>query len=151
VIPAVAQLVVNKSDLVIVNAEVLNPTPNSVEMTLAAKVDLKLALGVRLDPVVFYTFVRSYGHESPWGGIDIPGQTIKGNYTLAVNNQHTPLLNLTTWNAFVNQTVFQKETALSLYGVTNGYLGVLKSHITLDKDVMIPSKFLGSHFILFLG
>ncbi|KAJ5876370.1 uncharacterized protein N7529_001954 [Penicillium soppii] len=139
VIPAIAQLVVNKSDLVIVNAEVMNPTPTTVEMTLAAKVDLKLALGVRLDPVVFYTFVRSYGHESPWGGIDIPGQTIKGNYTLAVNNQHTPLLNLTTWTAFVNQTVFQKETALSLYGVTDAYLGVLKSHVTLNKDVIIPT------------
>jgi hypothetical protein len=142
VIPAVAQLVVNKSDIVIVNAEIMNPTPTTIELTLAAKVDLKLALDVRLDPVVFYTFVRSYGHENSWGGIDIPGQTIRGNYTLAVNDQHTPLLNLTTWGAFVNQTVFQKETALSLYGVTNAYLGMLKSHVTLNKDVMIPGKFL---------
>ncbi|CAG8251637.1 unnamed protein product [Penicillium salamii] len=139
VIPAVAQLVVNKSDLWIVNAEVLNPTPTTVEMTLAAKVNLKLALGVRLDPVIFYTFVRSYGHENSYLQIDIPGQTIKGNYTLGVANQHTPLLNLTTWETFVHQTVFQKETALSLYGVTNGYLGVLKSHIVLNKDVMIPT------------
>ncbi|CAG8243128.1 unnamed protein product [Penicillium salamii] len=139
VIPAVAQLVVNKSDLWIVNAEVLNPTPTTVEMTLAAKVNLKLALGVRLDPVIFYAFVRSYGHENSYLQIDIPGQTIKGNYTLGVANQHTPLLNLTTWETFVHQTVFQKETALSLYGVTNGYLGVLKSHIVLNKDVMIPS------------
>ncbi|KAJ5342907.1 hypothetical protein N7541_012031 [Penicillium brevicompactum] len=141
VIPAVAQLVVNKSDLWIVNAEVMSPTPTTVEMTLAAKVNLKLALGVRLDPVIFYTFVRSYGHEDAWGAINIPGQTIKGNYTLGVDNQHTPLLNLTTWEAFVNQTVFQKETALSLYGVTDGYLGVLKSHIVLNKDVVIPSGF----------
>lgn len=139
-IPAVAQLVVNKSDLWIVNAEVLNPTPTTVEMTLAAKVDLKLALGVRLDPVIFYAFARSYGHENSYLQIDIPGQTIKGNYTLGVANQHTPLLNLTTWETFVHQTVFQKETALSLYGVTNGYLGVLKSHIVLNKDVMIPSE-----------
>lgn len=116
-------------------------------MTLAAKVNLKLALGVRLDPVIFYTFVRSYGHENAWAAIDIPGQTIKGNYTLGVDNQHTPLLNLTTWETFVHQTVFQKETALSLYGVTNGYLGVLKSHIVLNKDVVIPSGFRLSCFM----
>lgn len=133
-------MVVNKSDLRIVNAEVMHPTPDTVRMTLEAKVNLKLALGVRLDPVVFYTFVRSYGHENAWAGIEIPGQTIKGNYSLGVTDQLTPILNLTTWESFVHQAVFQKETALSLYGVTNGYLGVLKNHITLDKDVVIPSE-----------
>ncbi|KAJ6098523.1 hypothetical protein N7467_000058 [Penicillium canescens] len=138
-IPAVAQLVVNKSNLVVVNAEVMQPTPDTVQMTLAAKVDLKIALGVRIEPVKFYTFVRKYGHENAWGAIDIPGQTIKGNYTLGVNNQHTPILNSTTWQAFVHDTVFKKETILSLYGVTYGYLGVLKNHITMDKDVVIPS------------
>ncbi|KAJ6071083.1 hypothetical protein N7499_009097 [Penicillium canescens] len=138
-IPAIAQLVVNKSNLVVVNAEVMQPTPDTVQMTLAAKVDLKIALGVRIEPVKFYTFVRKYGHENAWGAIDIPGQTIKGNYTLGVNKQHTPILNSTTWQAFVHDTVFKKETTLSLYGVTYGYLGVLKNHITMDKDVVIPS------------
>ena len=140
-IPAIAQLVVNKSDLRIVNAEVLHPTKDTVRMTLEAKVNLKLALGVRLDPVVFYTFVRSAGHENAYAGIDIPGQTIKGNYSLGVTNQLTPILNMTSWETFVSQTVFQKESALSLYGVTTGYLGVLKNHIVLDKDVVIPSEY----------
>lgn len=125
----------------VVNAEVMQPTPDTVQMTLAAKVDLKIALGVRIEPVKFYTFVRKYGHEHSWGAIDIPGQTIKGNYTLGVNNQHTPILNSTTWQAFVHDTVFKKETTLSLYGVTYGYLGVLKNHITMDKDVVIPCGF----------
>ncbi|KAJ5251171.1 hypothetical protein N7489_001581 [Penicillium chrysogenum] len=138
-IPAIAQLVVNKSDLRIVNAEVMHPTTDTVRMTLEAKVNLKLALGVRLDPVVFYTFVRSAGHENAYAGIEIPGQTIKGNYSLGVTDQLTPILNMTSWETFVGQTVFQKETALSLYGVTTGYLGVLKNHIVLDKDVVIPT------------
>lgn len=140
-IPAIAQLVVNKSDLRIVNAEVMHPTTDTVRMTLEAKVNLKLALGIRLDPVVFYTFVRSAGHENAYAGIEIPGQTIKGNYSLGVTDQLTPILNMTSWETFVGQTVFQKETALSLYGVTTGYLGVLKNHIVLDKDVVIPSEY----------
>ncbi|KAJ5557969.1 hypothetical protein N7535_009462 [Penicillium sp. DV-2018c] len=139
VIPAVAQLVVNKADIRLVNAQVMNPTPDSVRMTLETKVNLKLALGVRLDPVVFYTFVRKFGHESAYAGIDIPGQTLKGNYTLGVQDQFTPLLNLTTWEEFVHQAVYQKKTSLSMYGKTTGYLGVLKNHITLDRDVVISS------------
>ncbi|KAJ5797224.1 uncharacterized protein N7518_005764 [Penicillium psychrosexuale] len=138
-IPAIAQLVVNKSDLRLVNAEVMHPTADTVRMTLEAKVNLKLALGVRLDPVVFYAFVRSVGHENAYAGIEIPGQTIKGNYSLKVTDQLTPILNMTSWETFVSQAVSQKETALSLYGVTVGYLGVLKNHIILDKDVVMPT------------
>ncbi|KAK9857522.1 hypothetical protein MYU51_021045 [Penicillium brevicompactum] len=146
VIPAVAQLVVNKSDLWIVNAEVMSPTPTTVEMTLAAKVNLKLALGVRLDPVIFYTFVRSYGHEDAWGAINIPGQTIKGNYTLGVDNQHTPLLNLTTWEAFVNQTVFQKETALSLLELLMA-LNRFEGFFIADSTLMLPAEDDGTNLI----
>ncbi|KAJ5951618.1 uncharacterized protein N7479_010031 [Penicillium vulpinum] len=144
-IPAIAQLVVNKSDIRIVNAEVMHPTADTVRMTLETKVNLKLALGVRLDPVVFYTFVRSSGHENAYAGIEIPGQTIKGNYSLGVTDQLTPILNMTSWETFVSQVVHQKGTALSLYGKTTGYLGVLKSHIILDKYVVIPTlnKFKG--------
>ncbi|KAF9241465.1 hypothetical protein DTO006G1_6831 [Penicillium roqueforti] len=138
-IPAVAQLVVNKSDLRLVNAKVMHPTADTVRMTLEAKVNLKLALGVRLDPVVFYAFVRSAGHENAYAGIEIPGQTIKGNYSLKVTDQLTPILNMTSWETFVSQAVSQKETALSLHGVTVGYLGVLKNHIILDKDVVMPT------------
>lgn len=135
-------MVVNKSDLQIVNAEVMHPTADTVRMTLEAKVNLKLAMGVRLDPVVFYAFVRSAGHKNAYAGIEIPGQTIKGNYSLGVTDQLTPILNMTSWETFVTQAVSQKETALSLYGATTGYLGVLKNHIVLDKDVPIPSEYL---------
>jgi hypothetical protein len=136
---------------VVVNAEVMQPTPDTVQMTLAAKVDLKIALGVRIEPVKFYTFVRKYGHENAWGAIDIPGQTIKGNYTLGVNNQNTPILNSTTWQSIVHDTVFKKETILSLYGVTYGYLGVLKNHITMDKDVVIPCESFSVYFCSLLA
>ncbi|CAI7649557.1 uncharacterized protein N7487_007138 [Penicillium crustosum] len=138
-IPAIAQLVVNKSDLRIVNAKVMHPTTDTVRMTLEAKVNLKIAMGVRLDPVVFYVFVRSAGHKNAYAGIEIPGQTIKGNYSLGVTDQSTPILNMTSWETFVSQAVFQKKTTLSLYGVTTGYLGALKNHIVLDKDVAIPT------------
>lgn len=119
----------------------MHPTTDTVRMTLEAKVNLKIAMGVRLDPVVFYVFVRSAGHKNAYAGIEIPGQTIKGNYSLGVTDQSTPILNMTSWETFVSQAVFQKKTTLSLYGVTTGYLGALKNHIVLDKDVAIPSEY----------
>ncbi|KAJ5682073.1 uncharacterized protein N7477_002013 [Penicillium maclennaniae] len=140
-IPAIAQMVVNKSDLWVVNADVLQPNPDSVVLTLQSKVDLKLALAARIDPLEFHLFIRKdgFGPDYPYANLPIPGQTIKGNYTLGVTDSFTPILNQTSWREFVREIVFQKETTLSLKGVTNAYLGVLKSHVTLNKDVTIPA------------
>lgn len=133
-------MVVNKSDLWVVNAAVLQPKPDSVILTLESKVDLKLALPARIDPLAFHLFIRKdgYGADYPYANLPIPGQTIKGNYTLGVNENFTPILNQTSWKEFVREIVFQKETTLALKGVTNAYLGVLKSHVTLNKDVTVP-------------
>ncbi|KAJ5202100.1 uncharacterized protein N7498_006763 [Penicillium cinerascens] len=139
-IPAIAQMVVNKSDIWVVNADVLQPKADSVILTLQAKVDLKLALAARIDPLSFHLFIRKdgYGADYPYANLPVPGQTIKGNHTLAVNDSFTPILNQTSWTEFVREIVFEKETTLSLKGVTNAYLGVLKSHVTLNKDVTTP-------------
>lgn len=117
------------------------PRPESVLLTLQAKIDLKIILPVRIEPVILSLFERNYGVNDAYGTASIPGQTIKGNYTLGVSDQFTPILNMTAWETFVRQVVFQEETTLSLKGVTNGYLGVLKCHVTMNKDVVTPSKF----------
>jgi hypothetical protein len=135
----VAQLVVNKSDLWLVNAQVVQPKADSVILTLQANVDLKLALPVRIEPVTLYLFEREYGHDNPYAAVDIGAQTIKGNYTLGVSDQFTPIRNQTVWEKFVKQVVFQEETSLAMYGKMTAYLGVLKSHVTMDKDVVAPS------------
>jgi hypothetical protein len=150
-IPAIAQMVVNKADLWVVNADVLQPNPDSVMLTLESKVDLKLALAARIDPLQFHLFSRKdgFGADYPYADLPIPGQTIKGNYTLGVKDSFTPLLNQTSWKEFVREIVYQKETTLSLKGVTNAYLGVLKSHVTLNKDVTMPGKY--ARFVYFLS
>lgn len=135
-----AQLVVNKSDLWLVNAQVVQPKADSVILTLQANVDLKLALPVRIEPVTLYLFEREYGHDNPYAAVNIPGSNIKGNYTLGVSDQFTPIQNQTVWEKFVKQVVFQEKTSLAMYGKMTAYLGVLKSHVTMDKDVVAPSK-----------
>lgn len=142
IIRAISQLVLDKSDLVLVHASVMQPRPESVQLTLQSALDLKIALPVRIDPIELELFVRDIGPQYPWANVTIPGMMIKGNTTLGVEDVHTPLLNVTTWTRYVHEVVFQKETALSIKGSTDSYLGVLKSYVTMNKNVVSPSKFL---------
>ncbi|KAJ5861872.1 uncharacterized protein N7529_009182 [Penicillium soppii] len=137
-IPAISQMVVNKSNLVLVNAAVLNPRPNVISLTLESALDLKIALPVRIEPITLDLFVRDAGASNAWGETTIDGMVIKGNSTLGVSNVETPLTNLTTWVEYVHNVVNDKETPLSVRGVTNSYLGVLKSKVTMDKDITSP-------------
>ena len=60
---------------------------------------------------------------------------LKVNYTLGIKDQLTPILNMTTWRAFVHEIVFMEDSTLSVKGGTNGYLGVLKCPVTVNKDI----------------
>lgn len=135
-------MVVNKSNLVLVNASVLNPRPDKISLTLLSALDLKIALPVRIDPITLDLFVHDAGAANAWGQAHIDGKVIKGNSTLGVTDVETPLINGTSWQEYVNNVVFEKETALSVRGVTNSYLGVLKSKVTMDKDIMSPGMHL---------
>lgn len=131
-------MVVNKSDLVLVNAAVLNPRPNMISLTLQSALNLKIALPVRIEPITLNLFVRGSGASNAWAKADLDGKVIKGNTTLGVSKVETPLTNLTTWVEYVHNVVFKKDTPLSVRGVTNSYLGILKSKVTMDKDIVSP-------------
>jgi hypothetical protein len=137
-IPAISQMVVDKSDLVLVNAAVLNPRPDRIQLTLQSALDLKIALPVRIEPITLDLFVRDAGPENKWGTASLDGMVVKGNTTLGVSDVETPLTNLTTWVEYVHNVVFKETTPLSIRGTTNSYLGVLKSPVTMDKDVVSP-------------
>lgn len=140
VIPAISQLVVDKSNLVLVNAAVMQPRAESIQLTLQSALDLKIALPVRIEPIVLDLFLRDTGPKEPWANVTIAGKTIRGNTTLGVSDVPTPLTNTTTWTSYVHDVVFNKYSTLSLKGSTNSFLGVLKSHVVMDKDVVSPSK-----------
>ncbi|KAJ5716263.1 hypothetical protein N7493_008174 [Penicillium malachiteum] len=138
-IPAISQLVVNKSSLVLVSAAVMQPRPDTMQLSLHSALDLKIALPVRIDPVTLDLFIRDDGANNAWAQGNLTGMTIRGNTTLGITDQYTPILNSTTWTEYVRQTVNQKDTTLSLKGTTDSFLGVLKSKVTMNKDVISPT------------
>lgn len=109
-------------------------------LTLQSALDLHVAIPVRIEPISLGLFLRDTGASHPWSKAEIPGLTIRGNTTLGVDSQDSPLLNQTVWTDYVHDVVFKKESTLSVHGSTNSYLGVLKSHVTMDKDITSPSK-----------
>ncbi|KAJ5638863.1 hypothetical protein N7528_001253 [Penicillium herquei] len=142
IVPAIAQLVVNKSDLYLTNAVVDHPNPDSILLTLQTKVDLHLLIPVRIDELPLSLFEREYGVDDAYVQFTIPGQKIKGNHTLGISDTFTTLENMTAWELFVHQVVFEEETTLAVAGSTNAYIGVLKSHVHLNKNIKTPGGFI---------
>ncbi|KAL4929873.1 DUF3712 domain-containing protein [Aspergillus undulatus] len=134
VIPAIAQLVVNKSTLLLVNATILEPRPDSMLLTLEAALDLPIALPVRIEPLVLSIYDHyAEGNDTIFKST-IDGAIIDGNTTLGVQGVHTSV-NVPLWTHYVHQVVFEPHAPLPVKGETNAFLGVLKSHVKVDKDI----------------
>lgn len=134
VIPAVAQLVVDKSDLVLVNAKLLDPRPDSMLLTLEAALDLGVVFPVRIEPLT----LSIYNHEATGNDTifktTIGASRIDGNTSLGVTDVRTPL-NVPQWTEYVHKVVFNKNEPLPVKGKTTSYIGILKAHVNVDKDI----------------
>lgn len=119
----------------------MKPRPESIQLSLKSALDLHIILPVRIEPVTLDLFVADIGPQYPWANTTIPPTLIEGNTTLGVDGVHTPFTNVSTWTSYVHDVVFQEETGLALKGSTNSYLGVLKSYVTMDKNIFSPSTF----------
>lgn len=137
-----AQLVVDKSDLFLVSAKVMEPRPDSVVLSLESKINLHVLLHVRTQPLNLQLFVSDIGPQYPWGNVTLPGQMIAGNYSMGIRNQLTPFENRTTWVQYVHQVVYQKEASLSVKGQVNAFIGVLRNHVHMQKSITSPSEYI---------
>ncbi|KNG84320.1 hypothetical protein ANOM_008319 [Aspergillus nomiae NRRL 13137] len=134
IIPAIAQRVVDNSSLVVTETSVMQPRPDSIMLSLKTALKLPIGVPVRIDPIAISLFNRKTKGNGTWAKVYLDGATISGNTTLAVKDQFTPL-NVEQWKEYVHSVVFEKNAPLSLNGKTTAYLGKLKNHITMDKDV----------------
>ncbi|KAL4922905.1 hypothetical protein BDW62DRAFT_4605 [Aspergillus aurantiobrunneus] len=134
VIPAIAQLVVNNSTLLLVNAQIMEPRPDSILLTLQAALDLPLTLPVRIESLTLAVYKHDVQGNDTIFQSTIDGTIIDGNTTLGVQETYTPV-NVPLWTQYVHQVVFEPHAPLPVKGETNAYLGVLKSHVKVDKDI----------------
>ncbi|PYH78351.1 hypothetical protein BO82DRAFT_342919 [Aspergillus uvarum CBS 121591] len=134
ILPAIAQRVVDGSTLVLVHADVLQPRPDSMMLRIDSALSLPLKIPVRIDPITMNLFNRDRPENNTWGKAYLPSARIYGNTTLATNSTLTPL-NVTEWTEYVRSVVFESHAPLSVKGSTTAYIGKLKSHVTMNKDI----------------
>jgi hypothetical protein len=122
-----------------VNATILEPRPDSVLLTLEAALDLPIALPVRIEPFNMHVYDQDIEGNNTIFTTHLDGTIIHGNTTLGVKDVHTPL-NVPLWTDYVHKVVFEPHAPLPVKGETNAYLGKLKNHVKLDKNIHQNSK-----------
>ncbi|KAL4895635.1 hypothetical protein BDV59DRAFT_211275 [Aspergillus ambiguus] len=138
---AICQHVIDSASLLLVDASIMQPKPDSVVLTIQTALNLPISLPVRLDSNTLNLFNRDQPGNSTYVKVYSDGQVIHGNTSVGVQNQFTPL-NLDPWTYYLRSVMFSPHAPLSAYGETNVHLGKLKSHIKIDKD--LPQNTLNS-------
>ncbi|KAL4787315.1 hypothetical protein BJX76DRAFT_354262 [Aspergillus varians] len=134
VIPAVAQLVVSKSSLLLVSARIVEPRADSILLSLEAALNLGVVFPVRIEPLTLAIYNRDVDGNNTIFQSTIDATRIHGNATLGIQNVSTPV-NVPLWTEFVHRAVFEKDALLPVKGETNAYIGILKSHVKVDKEI----------------
>lgn len=112
----------------------MNPTPDSVIMTINSTIKLPIILPVRIDAFPMSLLMRDLPGNSTYAKVYIPNSLIQVKGSLGEVNHPTPL-NLPIWRQFVRNVLFQDTVMLSTHGRTEQHLGELHSMVTVNKDV----------------
>jgi hypothetical protein len=127
---------VNHANIPISAITIAHPTPENAMLSLHASIKLPTPLSVRIDPVPLSLFVNNgTGNNVPYTSIVLPKNNLHGNTSLAFTNQPIEILDKNVFADFVRSAVFSKTFMLSASGFTNAYVGKLKAHIHLDKNI----------------
>jgi hypothetical protein len=135
IVPAIAQDLLNKGNITITSAQILQPHADNVMLTMTASIYIPGGFTVGTDPSTLEMFVPGSGPIAPFGHLYLPERTIHGNTTTGVTNQLTPILNQTSWQQFVTNTIMLQGGPLGLDGNVHIHLGKLNADLTLNKAV----------------
>lgn len=112
----------------------MNPTPDSVVMSINSTIKLPLLLPVRINAFPMSLLMRDLPGNNTYAKVYIPNSYIDVKGTLGEENHPTPL-NLPVWRQYVRAVLFQDTVMLSTHGRTEQHLGELHSMITVNKNV----------------
>ncbi|KAL2824453.1 hypothetical protein BJY01DRAFT_165208 [Aspergillus pseudoustus] len=141
-IPAIAQRLVDDTDLPVYAAHITDPKPDRVTFTLDTGLTIPLGLSVRLDAFNLSLFNRDSDPEITYLEVPVPSYKVKGKTNISVTSEDTPVLDQDEFVKTLSQAVYSKRFTMSAIGRTTGHLGAIKAGITLDKDVEINGTFL---------
>lgn len=141
-IPAIAQRIVNNTDLPVYSAQILDPKANQVLFTLDTSLNIPLGLRIRTEPLDLSFFNRDVQPMQLYLTVSLLAYSLKGDTDITVTKNNTDILNEDEFIKTLTQAVYNKRFTMSAKGLTVGYLGALKTPLTLDKDVELDGTFL---------
>ncbi|CAG7953402.1 unnamed protein product [Penicillium nalgiovense] len=135
IIPAIAQRLVDDTDLPVYSAEILDPKPDEVNFVLHTSINIPLSLRVRTDPLSLNLFNRDVKPMKEYLTVDMPAYSLKGKTNLDITKNGTKILDQEEFMHTLEKAVYNERFTMSAKGSTNGHLGALKVPLTFDKDI----------------
>lgn len=139
IIPAIAQDLLNSGSIVIDSASILQPTNNSVILSIASHIYVPGPFTVHTDEEHLQLYVPQVGSDYPMALLNLPAASVHKNTSIGENGQYTVFENYTSWQNFVHNTIFLSAGSLGLKGKIGTQLGKIKK-FTLDLDKQVPSN-----------
>ncbi|KAJ5875744.1 uncharacterized protein N7473_013091 [Penicillium subrubescens] len=134
-VPAIAQRIVDDTNLPVYSAQILDPKTQQVSFTLDTSLNIPMGLRIRIDPLDLSLFNRDVQPMQPYLTVSLPSYSLKGNTNLTVTKNNTDILNEDQFIKTLTQAVYNKKFTMSAKGSTVGHLGALKAPLTLNKDI----------------
>jgi hypothetical protein len=135
IIPAIAQRLVDDTDLPVYSAEILDPKPDEVNFILHTSINIPLSLRVRTDPLSLDLFNRDVKPMKKYLTVDMPAYSLKGKTNLDITKNDTKILDQEEFMHTLEKAVYNERFTMSAKGSTNGHLGALKVPLAFDKDI----------------
>lgn len=139
IVPALAQLIVNRTGLPIHNASLKAVSDDQVIIGLSTSLTVPGGLTVQLDPIDLYLHNENTPEFSPYTMVPLHGQSVSGKTDITIKEQTVDVGNRTELNTWLTRMLYSKETDISVKGNTTAHLGALHFNIELDKTVTIAA------------
>lgn len=127
---------VENADLPIHAVTIMQPTPDSVVLSLRASLKIPKPFKVRLEPFTLTLFrPETKPNIIPYVNFDFPETWVQGNTTIEIINQKVAIANRDEFTEFLRAAVEGQIFKLAARGETTAHMGALKAKVTLDKEV----------------
>lgn len=140
IIPAIAQRIVDTTDLPIYSAQILEPTPDSVTFSLQTSLAIPAGLQVHIDALSLILFNGDVSPIQPFIKVPLSAYDLKGTTSITVTQNHTRILDERQLVTALGRAVYQERFTLSAKGSTIGRIGALKAPLKLKKDVELAGR-----------
>jgi hypothetical protein len=117
----------------------MQPRPSSVMLSFNSSLKLPIGVPVRIKPFSLDLINRDVPGNNTWAKAYLPQTDVKGSALIGIKDQHTDL-NLNQWLHYLNNAISAANAPLSVKGSINSFIGKLKAHIVIDKDIEQKSK-----------